>query len=266
MKHARESIALAALVCAFGLGLTGCGGGGGDSGTSAPTPTPTTRTAAEGSWCAIEPDGSIDQIILLDDGSAWGLYGEGVCGSSYTDIYDMYHGTYTINGNNVSVSTTEFDYSSFTSGSGYLISGTASAQSALNLVSNGSIAFTMSYLNAYDQPASLAALAGNYSGATATTAVYGAPTGNLTISGSTWSMPADVNGCSASGTVAPHSTAHGVVGVFDLSLTFNSASCALGNGTTVKGIAIQSSDGNQVYAMTVTPDGAKDFFVWSVRQ
>jgi hypothetical protein len=87
--------------------------------------------------------------------------------------------------------------------------------------------------------------------------------GNMGIAGSTLSLPADASGCSASGTVGPHNTSHGIVGVFDLSLRFNGASCAMGNGTTVQGIAIQNN--SQIQIMATTPNG-KGFFFLGNRQ
>jgi hypothetical protein len=117
----------------------------------------------------------------------------------------------------------------------------------------------------YDQPASLTSLASQYAGVSATTAGSGSVLQtSMVIAGSNIIMPADANGCSASGTMTPHSTSHGTVGVFDLSLTFSGASCPLNDpltdGTTVNGIAIRQAYGNLLQIMTATPNGSKDFF------
>ena len=54
-------------------------------------------------------------------------------------------------------------------------------------------------------------------------------------------MPA-VGGCSASGSALPRPTGKNV---FDVNVTFSGSSCALGNGTTVRGIGIYA-DGTLV--------------------
>jgi len=266
MKHARKSIALTALACALGLGLTGCGGGGGDSDTSNPT-APSVRSTAEGAWCVTGSSDAVKLFTLLDDGSAWGFYGKGNCISGFTELGGIYHGTYTADGHNVSITGTQFDITAATASSANF-SGTVLPKGPLSLTQDGTSYPTFSglYRTAYDTPASLSSLAGRYSGGGfITISTYDVFNSDLTVSGSTVNIPADANGCSASGTVTPHKTAHGTVNLFDLSLQFSGANCELGNGAIVTGIVFQNDSNTEFQALAFTPD-EKGFFFVGARQ
>jgi hypothetical protein len=179
----------------------------------------------------------------------------------------MSRGAYTVNSSSVSATGTQFDFaSSATSSTSF--SAIASAKNQFNVIKNlpSNTTFIASYDSNYDQPASLVALAGNYAGMNVTVVPnYNTFQRNIAISGSTLSVPADASGCSASGTVAPHNTSQGIVGVFDLSLRFDGASCAMGNGATAQGIIIQNDNGSQIQVMAVTPN-EKGFFFLGNRQ
>jgi len=257
MKHARKSIALTALVCALGLGLTGCGGDGGDNGSDTPTPTPSVRTAAEGMWCDNDYQDTV--VIFRDDGKFWLWSGGGSCGSGFTSLWSTTHGTYTTNGNNFSGSDKTFNYEESEIQS-ETFTGTAVAKNTLHARSSEDLdtdpGANFIYMSTYDQPASLDSLAGSYTGKAATMAVgYAYQKTGVVISGSDLSMPEDASGCSAQGTVKPH----GSVNMFDLSITFKGASCWLGDGTTAKGIAVQIGGSDQIQIQAVTDDGLKDF-------
>lgn len=258
MKTAYKSIALTTLACALGLGLTGCGGGGGDNDNNASTPptAPSTRSAAEGIWCGTASNGLVENFVVLDDGQAWGFFGVGTCGG-YISIDGSYHGTVTVNGNSISGFGTEYDF-----GSGILnlsVAGTVSAaQNQLTFTSP--VALTANYVNAYDQPATLASMAGSYSGPAETTGGF-SPQVRITVSGSSLTMPADAAGCSAQGTITPHVTQRGVtVGVFDVNMRLSGGSvCVLGSGVTTQGIALLTADG-QILTGGLTANGSQGFF------
>ena len=110
----------------------------------------------------------------------------------------------------------------------------------LNIQVTNGPTWPMGYVPTYDQPASLASIAGTYSGTGVTYSSI--QTAAITISPSgTVTMPA-VGGCSASGSALPRPTGKNV---FDVNVTFSGSSCALGNGTTVRGIGIYA-DGTLV--------------------
>lgn len=275
MQYTRTSAALAALVCALGLGLSGCGGGGGgDDGVSgtgggtggggtgggaSPT-TPTNSGSPEGFWCGTDSNGYVDNIVVLSNGTVWGIYASGNCNSlslnplgAGTFNGGAFHGSVTSGGNGVTGTVREFYFSN--GGSTQLtVSGTALAKDTLNITLSDATTLRANYSAQYDQPATLAAVAGTYSGP-AVVSVDGGLVANVTISaGGAITMPADAYGCSATGTIAPH----GSVGLYDVSVTFHGAACSLGNGGTATGIAVLK--GRQLQSLAVTSSGLTGFF------
>jgi hypothetical protein len=269
----------AAVACAFAL--TACGGGGGDSGNGTSTSNTLSR-ADEGIWSNLDniSVGLGMQAVILSDGSYWGVYGSGLPNGSLFIPSGVLQGTASVSGNSASGTYTDF----FETGSSLFngtYSGTVSAQNSLNLTFNdpsnpapinssgSNSGFNMSYDSIYNQPASLAAVAGNYWGTDCPITVgegtgivcgfspgggiIGSPTytEQLTISGSNLTVsvieatpnPGANEMVRMNGTLAPHGTA---VNVFDVSLT---ATAISGNpylpaGTVFKGILFQTSSGN----------------------
>lgn len=135
-------------------------------------------------------------------------------------------------------------------------SGSFSTQSALSLTTSGGVKINAAYQAAYELPAALGQIAGTFRGSAATARTGDGPIDvNITSEGRITSSGA---GCSLSGTVAPRDSGKNI---FDLSITFSGAACALGNGANVRGIAYYEMPTRRLIAMAL--NGAKtDGFVY----
>jgi hypothetical protein len=221
------------------------------------------------------------QSVILSDGSYWGLYGQIQNGTF--DPLGVLQGTASVSGNSVSGAYTDYLMSGLVKAT---YSGTVSAQSSLNLtfndpsntvLSNSSISGSnMSYDGIYDQPASLAAIAGNYGGRAcvinpgsvsyscdSTVNLPAIPTGgsvpatiplSLTISGSNLT----VGDNEMNGTLVPHGT---TVNVFDVSLTSGTGNApnVLPAGRVYKGILFQTS-GSPGYTEIIATAGNSVYY------
>jgi len=281
----------AVVVCAFAL--TACGGDGDDSDSSSAS----TR-ADEGIWSYTSTnqigDQNVLQTVILSDGSYWGVYGDYDIKGCFQGS-DVLHGTASVSGNNASGTYMDFGYvfdsfgSTNTSING-AYAGTVSAQSNFNLTFNdGSTTsdmvslsnINMSYDSIYNQPASLASIAGNYPQALNGCINSGGPlllpgqtpilsaSYTLSISGSNLSLVQSYNGSTnvvMTGTIAPHGT---TVNVFDVSLTGTSAAAASNGpswsipvGVTFTGILFQTSGilKNNIELVATTADNSSALF------
>ena len=211
------------LVAMFGLTvlLAACGGGGGDSAPAVATPVaPIPVASAEGFWEGTASTGNVVSLAVLETGETWGVYS-----SSGAIVGALFGNTTSLNGSSLSGSGTDFNIPSRTVGAG-TYSGTFSANSTIRVATSSGSTFSGTYVPAYDQPASIAALAGSFSGQ----GVSGSsPVQNASIivsASSNITVPATL-GCSASGTVAPRP---GGKNIYNLTVTFAGSTCALGNG------------------------------------
>lgn len=210
MKTRMAAIAASAVLAA-------CGGGG-DEGPASPT--------AEGFWSGSTTTGVGVSLAILENGETWGVYtsGGGIAGALY--------GNTRSSGSSLNGSGSDFNIPSRTSAPA-TYSGTFSPKSSISVTTSGGVSFTGTYGTAYDQPASLAAVAGSFSGVgvSGSSPVQGvsvtiSPTGAITV-------PASL-GCSASGSAVPRSSGKNI---FNVSVTFSGSTCALGNGATATGVA-----------------------------
>jgi hypothetical protein len=216
------------------------------------------------------------RIIVMDNDSLWGTLSRGNSTTS-SNIQSMFHGSGSSGSSDDSSDNDEIDFdTSFTqfnfiggaANSPLGFSGTVNGTSLDGRFSYGT-SFKLSF-GSYVQAASLASIAGVYSGYSV---ISGSDSrynlNSITISGSTLTLPADANGCSASGTLTPHQTQapNGLVAVFDTTLTFSGAGCPLGNGTTIQGITYQTQfadAANAIQILAVTPDNQTGFMVTGV--
>jgi hypothetical protein len=254
-KNMRNIMTVAATVaCVFALAACG-GGGDGDNGN-------TLSRADEGIWSNLDSSEANQygmQVVILSDGSYWGLYGMGGQTENFNPI-GVLQGSASVNSGSVSGT-----YTDFWSAPGLFkatYSGTVSAQNSLNLIFNDPLnrfmgkslsggSFNMRYDSNYKQPTSLTVVTGNYQGHDCVintdkivTEACGVSTSgplytSLTLSGSNLT----VGDNEMNGTLAPHGTA---VNVFDVSLTASATSDpnVLPAGTVYKGILFQTSSGN----------------------
>lgn len=219
---------------AAALVLSACGGGGGDS---APT------ASAEGFWVGTTAKGTTVNLAILENGETWGLYGNA---SSLTGAV---YGITSTSGTSLSGSGYGFDFATRTSGSG-TYAGSVTTKSSISMSVSDGTTLTGTYDASYDQPASLATVAGTYTG--------WAVTGGIAPQATT--VVVDVNGnisssfvsgsltCSTSGKATPRASGKNV---FNVQLTFTGNYCALGNGTVVNGVATYNAANRQLITMAL---------------
>ena len=207
-----------------------------------PQSTPPTPTA-EGFWNGTTSTNGNLQEIVLDDGSFYFL-------SSSSSSGDLVLGTaiYT-DGQFNSSNTVDINFAGL-GVTNATVSGTYVPRSSLNgtiTSAFGAAIFNSTYDSTYEQPASLSAVAGTYSGVAFTTAGGG----NVVIMfDTTGTFSGTTIGCSFAGALTPR----GGVNVFNLSITFQGGTCTFGTST-LTGIAGQDPVSGQLVA--IAPDAAR---------
>lgn len=235
------------------LGLTvllaACGGGGGDD--EVPPVQPPSAATAEGFWSGTASTGVSVALAVLENGETFGVYT-----TSTGSIVGALYGNTSSSGISLSGSGKDFNIPSRTVGTGSY-SGTFTAKSRVTVTMSNGSSFSGSYDPTYDQPASLAALAGTFSGIgvsgaspVQSTSVTISPSGAITV-------PASL-GCSASGAATPRPSGKNI---FNVTVTFSGSSCALGNGATTTGVIYYDTATRRVLVMAM--NGAKsDGFIY----
>jgi hypothetical protein len=279
---------LAALAACAALALAGCGGGSGGSSND-----------LDGQWESplyLYPINGYNgynnyRLFVLNGGVLWGTLSSDNYTAS-TNIQSMVYGSYGTSYDNSSTCDyydddgyctswssddteyfdtkyTQFNFVGTAPNAQLGFSGEIDGSSLNGRFSYGS-PFTIKSGN-YMHAVSLASIAGTYSGYVAISSSKTSYNLNgITISGSNLTLPANTNGCSASGTLTPHSpqASDGTVFAFDTSLTFHGAGCALGNGATVQGITYQttlSDHATAIQILSVTDDKQTGFMMTAVR-
>lgn len=211
----------------FAIVLTGCGGGGGSDFE------PAEPITARGFYDVTLSNGRTGGLVVLGDGTYWGIYSTV---SNDNIVAGVIQGTGTENGNtftssngrdfnleiaeilSFSVASTFSEMASF--------SGTATYSGG-----GGTVMYTGTYDDSFDDTPSLTAIAGSYSGEAVSSG--GNELAQLTINGSGNFTGSGGSGCTFSGTVTPRTDGN----VFNLSVRFNGGVCV--NGTaTLNGIAV----------------------------
>jgi hypothetical protein len=227
-----------ALVMAlFPVFFAACGGGGGGGNTGGgalPQPTPASSTA-EGVYGGTLTGsvGSNFEAVVLENGDFWALYGKdnGSIFSVYGFVQAM--GGTSSNGSFTAANVKDFGFAPPLTGTltstynstAKTISGTVSYTSGTIQFSGGPIPGS---LYNYSTAATLNTISGNW----ATVSTTG---GNVTVSiAASGAVTTLESGCSGSGTIIPRPSGQNV---FNVSLTFGAAPCALPSQT-VTGIAI----------------------------
>lgn len=214
--------------------LAACGGGGNNAPASAPMGT------AEGFWEGPASTGVSVALAVLENGETWGVY------TSSGSIVGALYGNTTFTGTTLSGSGKDFNIPSRSVGSG-TYSGTFVTKSSINVTTSAGSSFSGTYNTAYDQPASLAAVAGSFSGTgvsgtspVQTISVAISPSGSMTT-------PASL-GCSAAGVATPRPSGKNI---FDVMVTFTGSTCALGNGASTTGVAYYNATTRRLLVMAM---------------
>jgi hypothetical protein len=230
---------------ALGALLSGCGGGGDDSSPS----------TAEGFWEGNSSTGFLVSLAVLETGETWGIY-TSTSGALVGGLY----GNTSSSESSLSGSGRDFNIPSRTVASG-TYSGTLAPKSTMSVTTApAGIRFTGAYRPAYDQPASLAAVAGTFNGP----GVSGtSPVQNVSVRVSTsGAVTASMPGCTVTGTAKPRPSGKNI---FDVSVTFTGSNCALGSGTATTGVAYYDVTARKLSVMAMNA-AKSDGFIYVGRK
>lgn len=219
------------------IALAACGGGGGGgSGVNATV----SSDPAEGLWQGTIQGGANITGLVLNDGTYYVLYSPA---NNRNVIAGLVQGSGT--GRNGSFSSS--NARDFVIGDDVYpatVSASYSSKQSFNgsvTYTNGRVAsFTSTYDSTYEQPASLTAAAGNYSGESASSVGVQASTVAIQSNGS---FQGSSNGCNVSGALTPR----GSSSVFNMAVTFGGGACIFGTST-LNGIAIYDAANKRLYA------------------
>ncbi|MDD5332779.1 MAG: hypothetical protein PHS32_03455 [Rhodoferax sp.] len=245
--------AIFALPLGLLLGLSGCGGG-----SSTPAVTPVIQGAYQGT----SSNGKTLNALVLEDGSFWNIYG--ISSGSAISVQGVATGSSSASNGAFTISFKDFYAPGISP-----VTGTGSgAYSGSNLIGtlneNGvtaslNLTTPVSTNYNYNTAADIASITGGWSGGlldgeTATVNIQAA--GTVTGSSSL--------GCSFTGTIAARPSGKNV---FNISLTFGAAPCALPNQT-ASGVALTYPVGdgkNQLVGGLVTPSQTAAIAFFAVR-
>ncbi|MCU0925744.1 MAG: hypothetical protein MUF44_06790 [Hydrogenophaga sp.] len=227
--------------------LAGCGGGG-DGGSTEIAPGPS--ATAEGFWSGTTSTGTQVNVAILETGETWGVYTSG------NSIIGALYGNTTSSGTSLNGSGSDFNIPSRTVTPG-TYSGTYSSRATISLTASNGTRFSGTYSASYDQAASLAAVAGTFSG-TGVSGGSSVQSASVTISSSGAVSTPVSNGCSSAGTFTPRPSGKNI---FNVSVTFTGANCALGNGATTTGVAYYDSATRQLLVMALN-SARSDGFIY----
>lgn len=196
--------------------------------------------SAEGFWVATTPGGVNVKWGILDGGETWGIYDmEGT-------ILGAFHGNTRSSQGVLQGTGQSFDIPSRSTGSASY-TGTYLPRQAISITTSQGASFSGCYVADYEQPASLDALAGRFSGEglSRSSPVQGM---RLSVAGSGALTMSSDEDCAASGTATPRP---GGKNVFNVSLRFAGSACALGDGATATGIAHFSVANGELFVLAM---------------
>lgn len=217
-----------ALICASTFCLLACGGGGGGATSNSSSAT----LDAQGYWSGPSSTGYTVNAAILDNGEAWGVYNSG------STIYGALYGSTTVNGNIVTITGTDFNFTNNSSAAGTL-TGSATTKSSMALSGSG-VTVNLSYQSAYDTAATAAAITGTWS-FVGRSKSYSLVPGSITVDGSGNFILNQAN-CVTTGNIVPRS---GGKNIYNLTLSSVGIGCAAGQSS-LSGVAYLDA--------TVTPN------------
>ena len=217
---------------------------------------PQQEDSAEGLWAGETSMGDWMAIFVLEDGATWGWAQTG------DEIFSVLHAQTSWSNGNLEGGGTEFDVHYGPIDVDY--TGTYEPRNWLEGQINTEadaepIEFSGRYATRYDQPASLAALAGTYEGQLVTTAPPYEGI-RLMISDSGAISAPESEFCTGTGQALPHKNKN----IFHLQISFAGIACALGDGASVEGVAYLE-EGNLI-AMGVNPSLQQEGFLFAGAQ
>lgn len=234
-----------------GLTLSACGGGGGDGDATTITPPPAVN---QGVYEGTTSNGSAPdfQMLVLEDGAVWAIYGTQSGGTFFVDGFVQGQGSF--NGGQVSSNDIR-DHGFFPALSGRLTGSYNSSPAVSGQITyaSGTVTFSATGIVAstynYQAPAQLSAITGSWS-----TSLTTGETASITISNTGVVGGVASSGCNFTGQVSPRASGKNV---FNVSLTFTSAQCAL-NGQTATGVGLTyPTGGGQQQLIVLVQDASR---------
>jgi len=212
--------------------LTACGGGGGSSDV-----TPVANADPQGFWQGTSSNGHAVATLVLETGQYFAVY------STNNAVDGMIEGTLAVNGNSISDSSA-IDFVVGASAVPATITGTVTTKQMLSATAkeaSQTVTFNGTYNSAYDTSPTVSEGVGTWTG----TAAGGGATTTMTVAADS-SFTGASGSCTFSGSVKPRASGKNV---FDGTVTFKDASCALGAGTSIDFEAVIAN--NQMIAAGV---------------
>ena len=216
MKQIYVIISLASLT------LVGCGGGGGGADNADP----------QGYWTGQASTGTTVSAVILENGETWGIY------TSSSTINGALYGNTSTNGNNVTITGTDFNFLTNQASTGKL-TGTIAAKSTLSLSGSGTTV-QLTYRSTYDTPATSTAVAGTWS-FIGRSGSYLLEPGVITVD-STGKFTLNQINCITTGSIVPRSTGKNI---YNVTLESSGGGCAVGQSS-MSGVAVLDA--------TITPN------------
>jgi hypothetical protein len=217
-------------------------------------------TTAEGLWTGTTSNNQTVKAIILDDGTYYLLYSNA---GDTTEAGVVQGSSSAISGKFTSSDAVDFPTSVVTvSGGATAVSGSYISRSSLQLTMvepTGTRSFSASYDATYEQPASLAAIAGSYTGTSGHVSDPFPMTASIDLNGHIMvTHPL----CTFVGTAVPH----GSVNVFDLSVTTTSGVCLNGTGNTVNGVLYYDATKHQIHGFAPFSFRTDEWFLIGTKQ
>jgi hypothetical protein len=231
------------VIATVSLILNGCGGS-----------VDYTTNTAEGFWMGTTNTGSTMALVDMDVGQTFGM------STANGEIQNgLYGGVVGIGSDVHGGSGKDFNFTNHTISS-ITYAGTASIKSALTLSTSSNLSFTGLYRQSYDQPVTVAQIAGTYSGV-GIAGVTSTPQSMSVTIGSDGAVTVTGIDCVGTTTMTPRA---GGKNVFNVRINFSGGSCVLGDGATTIGVVIldQNVVPARAYIMSVIND-ASDGFYWT---
>ena len=232
--------------------LTACGGGDGDPGGKGLNLSGNPGGASgglldlEGLWAGQSNDGMQTALVVLEDGSAWGLQRRG------SVLASAIVGKASSSGGVFSMQASVFNLRDwYPANSTY--AGTYTARSSIAATSSGNSPLALSYKSAYESAATLSAVAGSYS-LNGMSKTAPAPRVTMTLSASGAISFSNWGACSPTSTVSPRSSGRNV---FNLSIRFND-DCPLAKNTLVNGVFFVDKSASPAHAYVLAQTANKD--------
>lgn len=230
--------------------LASCGGGD-------PADFDPVLDTAEGIWVGASSTGFSVAVVILEDRTTWGVYMTGPSGP----IVGAIHAETLSSDGRLGGQGREFNIPNRTvTNFSYL--GTYVPRGSIKAETSTFVQLSGTYKPAYLERASLADIAGRYTGSAVTGT---SPVQNIsaTISAEGVVTVAPSLGCSATGSAQPRASRRNV---FDIAITFIGSSCALGNGATATGIAYYDRETRQAIVMGLNAAKSDGFLAVGVKQ